>query len=561
MKLAPPALVSLTLLVAVASACAESAPAGAPTRASAPAPMLGVCAHVTRDEFAERDKTFHAARRAGITHVRTDFDWRAVQAKPGAKFDFSRYDRVVADAARSGLRILPILGQPPSWATPVQEHVGEWRDFVRAFAKRYRGKIDAVEIWNEENHEPFWHNPDPEAYAGVLAAAHTEIKAAAPEMRVVLGGLFGIPWDWIDRLYELGAQAHFDVLAVHPYVWPNAPDDWLPGALARLRAAMDAHGDAGKPIWITEIGWPTPAPRVPCADLLLAGLRVARPERASWRVAYADSQDEPARGRLVAAELAKILPKRSSAVWLPSDELARRLDAGKFDAVVYPYNESFPVRTLDAVARFVERGGVLVDFGGYPGYFGYDGASVVGKDAEGRFPRDELTRRLRIDVVFPSASNGLSADARAAYTQAALDAGHPADLAGFRAFRFFGTGRLAPGDELVPLATVRAADGREGAAACVVRFGSDMAGALVLAGGGGDLGGTTEREQAAYLLRTLDIAAEAGVEAVFLYELRAPEKNPHSSEDHYGIVHADFKPKAAWRALAERAASMRPPAR
>ena len=61
-------------------------------------------------------------------------------------------------------------------------------------------------------------------------------------------------------------------------------------------------------------------------------------------------------------------------------------------------------------------------------------------------------------------------------------------------------------------------------------------------------------EQADYLLRALPVVAKHGVERLFIYEFRAPEKVADDRESHFGIVHADFTPKAAYRALADRAA-------
>ena len=34
--------------------------------------------------------------------------------------------------------------------------------------------------------------------------------------------------------------------------------------------------------------------------------------------------------------------------------------------------------------------------------------------------------------------------------------------------------------------------------------------------------------------------------------MQAPEKDPYYSEDHFGIVHKDFTPKAAYEALKRR---------
>ena len=50
----------------------------------------------------------------------------------------------------------------------------------------------------------------------------------------------------------------------------------------------------------------------------------------------------------------------------------------------------------------------------------------------------------------------------------------------------------------------------------------------------------------------MDVADSLGVERFFLYEFRAPEKDPFYSEDHFGIVHADFSPKRTYTLLKGR---------
>ena len=117
---------------------------------------LGTCAHVTRDEFAERDVAYKMMREAGMDCVRCDFDWRWYQNGRDAPFDWRKCDAVVGDAAKNGITVLPILCNPPDWARPVQNHVAEWRSFVRETTTHFKGRIPVYEIWNEENHPGFY---------------------------------------------------------------------------------------------------------------------------------------------------------------------------------------------------------------------------------------------------------------------------------------------------------------------------------------------------------------------------------------------------------------------
>ena len=542
----------------------------------AAATAIGACAHVSRDEFDGRGRTFDMMREAGLDCVRTDFDWRACQKEPGGSFDFSRYDRVVDDAATRGISTLPILCAPPHWARPVTEHLDAWRAFVRATATHFKGRIPVYEIWNEENHAGFWPNPNASDYAVALRAAYGEIKAADPAARVCFGGTAGADSRFIEAAYRAGAKDFFDILAIHPYCAPQPPEYFLDEALGRIRGVMVRHGDAEKPIWITEIGWPTHTAALPEQNLLLAGLRVAQPERRVWRAGCVGVSDDTASAESAAAGLRKILPEGSTAHAYTPTGLVAALKADALDLVVYPFAEAFPLETLDAVRNFVAKGGTLVDFGGAPMWFAYRDGKTADRLPDGRTTHDVAWEQLRISVVFPSKENGLTAPSTVRATPEGLAAGLHNDLNGFPCHRFFDAARLKEGDKMVPLLTLplsaaplREGGGTEGAGgstaggppappevagACVYRFGSDYKGSIVLSGNMSvKTGGNSEREQADYLLRALPVAAKHGVERLIIYEFRATEKKADDRESHFGIVHADFSPKEAYRALKERA--------
>ncbi len=489
------------------------------------ATSIGACAHVTRDEFAERVRAFQMMREAGLDYVRPDFDWYAVQKEPGGAFDWSRYDRVVDDAAAQGVKVLPILAAPPRWAKPVQEHIPEWRAFVCETVRHFKGRIFVYEIWNEENHAGFWPNPNAADYVPVLRAAFEEIKAADPSARVCFGGTAGADSNFIDAAYRAGAKDCFDILAIHPYCAPQPPEFFLDEALGRIRGVMARYGDADKPLWITEMGWPTHTATLPEQNLLLTGLRVAQPQRRVWRAGCVGVSDDTAAAESVAAGLRKILPEGSTAQAYTPAGLVVALASNALDLVVYPFAEAFPLETLEAVRDFVAKVGTLVDFGGAPMWFAYRGGLTADRLPDGRTTHDVAWEQLRISVVFPTKENGLTAPSTVRATPEGLAAGLHNDLNGFPCHRFFDAARLKEGDTMVPLLTAPGRDGYVGVGACVYRFGSDYKGSIVLSGNMSvEKGGNSESEQADYLLRALPVVAKHRVERLFIYEFRAPEK-------------------------------------
>ena len=200
--------------------------------------------------------------------VREDVQWSRVEPRPGA-FDWSWHDTVFERHARKGISIIGVITPAVGWATPEPGDPPEgvsfyppdpdrYAAFARAVAERYRGVVQAWEIWNEPENPLFWRpNPDPAAYAQLLTKASAAIKAVDPAVVVLSGGV--VPYDpgFLQGIAAAGAWDAFDALAVHPYVDPAAPESAqidLVG-LTNVRQLAARYGD--KPIWVTEYGWTT----------------------------------------------------------------------------------------------------------------------------------------------------------------------------------------------------------------------------------------------------------------------------------------------------------------
>jgi hypothetical protein len=219
----------------------------------------GVCAHVSRgDERPMAAQEFQLMRNAGIVWVRTDFDWSGVERSRG-KWTFNHLDEVVELAEKAEICILPILDYDVPWARPAYKHLDLWLEYVRQVVSRYKDRLHYWEVWNEPNLENFWRDkPDPANYVQLLRATYQEIKRIDPKLTVLLGGMAGIPWTYLEGIYKAGGKDYFDVMNVHPYRYPRGPEEsQLLADLLRLRNLMKEFGDDDKPIWITEIGWPT----------------------------------------------------------------------------------------------------------------------------------------------------------------------------------------------------------------------------------------------------------------------------------------------------------------
>ena len=96
---------------------------------------------------------------------------------------------------KAGLKLIVRLSQDPDrpfWAGNPPQNAGDFADFVAAVASRYKGRIQAYQIWNEPNLAREWgkKRPDP---AGLRADAQDRLTARSraidPNALVITAGM------------------------------------------------------------------------------------------------------------------------------------------------------------------------------------------------------------------------------------------------------------------------------------------------------------------------------------------------------------------------------------
>ncbi|WIM71747.1 cellulase family glycosylhydrolase [Corynebacterium suedekumii] len=128
----------------------------------------------------------------GARDIRLAAVWQDIEPRPG-DYEWEALDGRLQIALDAGLTPLLLIHTHPDWVTGFGE-IGSgaaeaYGDFAGEVARRYSDRVHAYEIWNEPNLERFWPDPDPEAFAELLAAAGPRIAAADPEAEIVSGGL------------------------------------------------------------------------------------------------------------------------------------------------------------------------------------------------------------------------------------------------------------------------------------------------------------------------------------------------------------------------------------
>ncbi len=504
----------------------------------------GVCAHVGGHEWANRDQTFRVMNEAGLGYVRADFAWKLIQ-KDAQTWDYTRFDAVLASATRATIKVLPILDYSVSFADPAYQHLDLWLAYVSNTVVRYKHVIRTWEVWNEQNLGGFWRNPNPADYLKLLKPTYALIKRIDPSLTVAVGGFAGVPHEFIDGVYKAGGKNYFDIMNVHPYSQPMPPEEELAARISGLREVMKRYGDERKPIWVTEIGWPTQRKQFSVPGMLKAGAALLlneKPIRKVWLV------DDPSLPRFAVfpkawaeAEFGTIV----DAVTL--DEVAAQLETAAPDVLILPLNESFPAH--ESLYTYARDGGIIVALNGIPFYYG------LTKGANGVWQQDKACNSARWRARFRVYEEAF-------WHKRPYTIPPKVDVRGFskklNCERYFKPSpHMQQGDRFIPLMQGQQGD-YTAVGVAAIDYNSDMKGGLLVSGiRECGLKGNTEEEQALLTIRALMALYSMGVEQVFTYELHSPEGEELDQESHFGMVHKNYQPKPLYAAL-QTFSKMRP---
>ncbi|MEW5957169.1 MAG: beta-galactosidase [Chloroflexota bacterium] len=249
-----------------------------------------------REEVAGRD--LQLVQKAGLRWVKQEIPWREVEGHAKGVWQWDTPDRIIDQIEAHRLKVIVRLGSQPAWAAPdlplpevgPPDDLQDFYDYVFAVASRYRGRVEAYQIWNEPNLAREWGHrpPNPAEYVDLLKVGYQAVKAADPQAVVISAGLAPTTRDdaeampdvyFIQGMYEAGAAAYFDALGIHAAGFKSPPEtdpaliaadpalnngDSAAEELRRVygfrhvedvRAIMVRNGDAAKKIVVLEFGW------------------------------------------------------------------------------------------------------------------------------------------------------------------------------------------------------------------------------------------------------------------------------------------------------------------
>jgi hypothetical protein len=232
--------------------------------------QLGLNVHIPNDP-----RQISLSKELGIGWVRVDMNWNGIEPAKG-QYHWADMDDAIQKLLAAGLTIYATLAYSPGWANGNQPRTApplngaDFAAFVTQAVKRYQGKILYWGIWNEPNLPAFYTGSIADYLAKILApgadavhAADSAAKVAGPDLSHSGDVRDATFWyKWMTTILAQHGQ-RLDVITHHIYKEPSAWELWrrLDGFVfpylegKNLRNTLSACGVAGKPLWITEIGW------------------------------------------------------------------------------------------------------------------------------------------------------------------------------------------------------------------------------------------------------------------------------------------------------------------
>ncbi len=230
---------------------------------------------------------------AGFNWMKQQVNWAAVESAPG-QYNWGELDAIVNTANARGIKVLISVNEAPSFYRGASSGLAPadpntFGSFMQAMASRYAGKVQAYELWNEQNldREMGRGNVTPAAYLPLLKAGYRGVKAGDANALALLGApsptganIPGASMDdvsYLQQLYALNggeAKQYFDAMGAHPSGfaippdcspdtpqcslapgWNNDPSFFAFHRVGQYHDVMSANGDGGKKIWFTEFGY------------------------------------------------------------------------------------------------------------------------------------------------------------------------------------------------------------------------------------------------------------------------------------------------------------------
>ncbi|MBR5840015.1 MAG: beta-galactosidase [Victivallales bacterium] len=177
-------------------------------------------------------KAYDKVAALGVKWIRLQSGWARTEKEKGV-YDFAWLDDIIDNLVNRGLvpwlclcygngiydedaaKIFGAVGCPP---IQTDEQVKAWHDYVVALVKRYHGRCEWYEVWNEPDGKWCWkHGPSGTEYGNFVIATAKAIKEADPTAKIMFGSTCLRSIKWLTEVLETGCGKYVDALTYHAY--------------------------------------------------------------------------------------------------------------------------------------------------------------------------------------------------------------------------------------------------------------------------------------------------------------------------------------------------------
>ena len=235
--------------------------------------IYNICLNLGSETDAKYDSVFEALSNSGAEYFRIDIRWENVETAIGTYNFPEYYARMFASAQKYGMKPLVIVAYKNALYGNVDSNsffsdtdaVTAYAAFAAKIVETYADYVDAIEIYNEPN----YLNVPAADYANMLKASYTSIKAVKDTVKVIGGVTSKVDDDYISDIIDNGAGDYMDVVSVHPYVYNNllgSNPEKIVAEIAKVSTVL-SQKNCNKPIWATELNWPTNDSLYGCTEI------------------------------------------------------------------------------------------------------------------------------------------------------------------------------------------------------------------------------------------------------------------------------------------------------
>ncbi len=218
------------------------------------------------------EKCYDLLGKSGVKHARCQTGWSKCEKEKGV-YDFAWLDDVVDNLLSRGIKPWfnvgsgnPIYMQNdlpnPTGVGCVPLLYGEetyqaWKNYIRALALHYKGRVTHYEIWNEPDNPHHWYpeKPNPLKYIQLVKDTRAIIKEVNPDAKVG-ADIAGLSRLWYTKAFaeNLGPGV-IDFFCIH--IYSTVPEGMPVRRLREIKRLFRENGLGDVDIWQGEAGYPS----------------------------------------------------------------------------------------------------------------------------------------------------------------------------------------------------------------------------------------------------------------------------------------------------------------